>query len=356
MGREDFSEADDLIFDDLTADKTNRKVGYEETNDEELRRLGFDPDKEYAEEFGYSIVLALRGKNVGRRFKRTLFKFGMQLLLTGLALIIIAFQCDSLFSETPYFDDAPYGAPLQSLQYCVSIPAFLFGIVTFQVVRNWASFVTNRDLLASLFKLYLFSIGFLFVFMLWLTSVWLSTFKGTNWRSDGLTLRQIQPYYTASLVFLFPFLVGTAYYLVTIQGLIDEVEKEGDITEPDVDPDDFTDLSDVTFAQAMVLVCAMPCILTMQFMDLIKAVSKAASNHYRDYFPPARKTKRRHICVRFGATFMRMLRECITGRKNIIIQSDEPVQTKAVDLELQDQHVDREEQVGDKWVMGVGEW
>lgn len=350
MGRDGYSEEDELIFDDLTADigtyTKERRPGHEETNDEELKRLGFDPDKEYAEEIGYDLVRSLRGKNVGRRFKRTLFKFALQLLLTCLVLFILACQTDALFSETPYFDKPTYGASLQSLQYCVSFPGMVVGYATFQVVRNWASFVTNRDLLASLFKFYLACIGLLFIFMLWLLMVWCLTFRGTDWGNEELKLilEQIQPYYTASLVFLIPLNLATIYYIVVIQGLIDEVEKEGDITEPDVDPDDVTDLSDVSFAQAMVLICAMPCILSMQCFDCLKAVYKAIMLHYRDYFPAPRKTKRRNIWVRCGATFMRLLRECITGRKNIVIQSEDSVEPKEVDLELQNQHVDREEQ------------
>ena len=166
---------DDLIFDDLTAETRKGGKGADE---EEGGRKGWDPDKEYDGELGYDLVRSLRGKNVGRRFKRTLFKFGLQLFLEGLALFIIACMTDTQFSEIPFFDDVTYGATLQDLAYLVSFPTLFFGFITFKVVQNWASLVTNRELLAALAKLYLLCIFVIFIWTIWLTAVWILTFKG----------------------------------------------------------------------------------------------------------------------------------------------------------------------------------
>jgi hypothetical protein len=38
--------------------------------------LTHSPDAEFEGELGYSLIKALRGKTVGRRLKRNLFKFG----------------------------------------------------------------------------------------------------------------------------------------------------------------------------------------------------------------------------------------------------------------------------------------
>jgi hypothetical protein len=85
---------------------------YEEDNDEESA-LGFDDiskfdpenkerkkqleimarlDEEYEGEWGYALIKALRGKTVGRRLRRKLFKFGFIQLTCGFAMFIIAIQ------------------------------------------------------------------------------------------------------------------------------------------------------------------------------------------------------------------------------------------------------------------------
>ena len=47
-------------------------------------------DREYEGELGYSLVQALRGKNVGRRFKRNLLKLAIVQLICGISLLIIS--------------------------------------------------------------------------------------------------------------------------------------------------------------------------------------------------------------------------------------------------------------------------
>lgn len=49
-------------------------------------------ESEYEGEFGYALIKALRGKSVGRRLKRNIFKFGVFQLLCNFALLIITIQ------------------------------------------------------------------------------------------------------------------------------------------------------------------------------------------------------------------------------------------------------------------------
>ncbi len=51
-----------------------------------------DPEAEYEGEFGYALIKALRGRSVGRRLKRNLFKFGCFLLICNFALLIITIE------------------------------------------------------------------------------------------------------------------------------------------------------------------------------------------------------------------------------------------------------------------------
>jgi hypothetical protein len=49
-------------------------------------------DEEYEGEWGYSLIKALRGKSVGRRLRRKLFKFGFFQLICGFALFVISIE------------------------------------------------------------------------------------------------------------------------------------------------------------------------------------------------------------------------------------------------------------------------
>lgn len=49
-------------------------------------------DEEYEGEWGYSLIKALRGKTVGRRLRRKLFKYGCFQLFCGFALFVISIE------------------------------------------------------------------------------------------------------------------------------------------------------------------------------------------------------------------------------------------------------------------------
>lgn len=49
-------------------------------------------DEQYEGEWGYSLVKAIRGKTVGRRLRRKLFKYGCFQLISGFALLVISVE------------------------------------------------------------------------------------------------------------------------------------------------------------------------------------------------------------------------------------------------------------------------
>lgn len=89
------------------------------------------------------------------------------------------------------------------------------------------------------------------------------------------------PYYITTILFILPLLLVFCFYTMDVSYLTDEIEKGGIIAESNP-PDDTKDLSDVTLIQSCVFVCAMPCILCIQFADLCKAVKRVYDDNYRD--------------------------------------------------------------------------
>jgi hypothetical protein len=128
------------------------------------------------------------------------------------------------------------------------------------------------------------------------------------------------PYYVCMIIFLLPFIAAQAYYTLEISFYIDKVDTGGNITEPDP-PENVMDLSDVSLFQSCIFVCAMPCILAIQCMDLARAVAKAYAKHYKDqpmfsssnkrkekYAPPEEVKRKRRVLRRIWKTLTRWFR------------------------------------------------
>ncbi len=64
-------------------------------------------------------------------------------------------------------------------------------------VKNWASLVTNRNLLASLLRVYMAIFMVIFIFTLWTTCVLFLTFK--NLKNWGVS---------TNLLYIFPYSLG----------------------------------------------------------------------------------------------------------------------------------------------------
>jgi hypothetical protein len=135
-------------------------------------------DEEYEGEWGYGLVKALRGKTVGRRLRRKLFKYGAFQLFCGFPLFMIAIQETQNLQNVSNFTAPLFGgASLTNLTWCVGFPIFLWGIASMAIVRHWASLVTNRKLLSNIMRIYL-GIGILeFILSLWCTCVLFLTYR-----------------------------------------------------------------------------------------------------------------------------------------------------------------------------------
>jgi hypothetical protein len=73
-------------FDDITGlESQDSKIRRRRILEEIQRR----EDEEYANEWGYSVVKALRGNSVGRRLRRKLCKYGTIQVICGFALAIL---------------------------------------------------------------------------------------------------------------------------------------------------------------------------------------------------------------------------------------------------------------------------
>eukprot|EP01031_Cornospumella_fuschlensis_P030156 gene30156-36428_t len=238
-------------------------------------------DEEYEGECGYLLMRALRGKTVGRRLRRKLFKFGLAQLFCGFPLWVMAILETENFTNTSQFDTARFGSSLIALTWCVSFPSFLIGIATMIAFKNWASLVTNRRLLVDLMRIYTAALIIIFILSVWLACAMFLTFRGVNNWGSNVTLQSMLPYYICTLLFLLPYLPILFLYTLDISYLTDEVERGGVIEELDPPPD-AKDMSDVTLVQSFVFVCGMPCIVCIQLCDLVNAVKRAYERHYRD--------------------------------------------------------------------------
>ena len=67
-------------------------------------------DQEYRDNFGYSLIVALRGKTTGRRVKKLIFKFTMYQILFGFPLFIIS--CYLADIRPPDFVEETYGSSI----------------------------------------------------------------------------------------------------------------------------------------------------------------------------------------------------------------------------------------------------
>ena len=100
------------------------------------------------------------------------------LILTQITLFMsCSFHKEENFSRQPQYDNPRYGADLMTLMFCTSILFNAVAIVTLIAVRYWGSLVTNRDLLANMFKVYWYVFCcFLFCMCIWKISQYSSPF------------------------------------------------------------------------------------------------------------------------------------------------------------------------------------
>lgn len=275
-------------------------------------------DDDFKGEMGYTLVRMLRGNTVGRRLKRKLFKLGFVQLTCGAALSVICYLSDYNFSNTAYYDNARYGSKNQTLYYCVSYPCVVIGILSWLCIRYWGSLVTNRGLLTNLFKFYVINIIIHMLLSVWLGVSLVLTFEHIESWDTTITLAQIYPYYISTLIFLSPLVLVTMYYAQSIVKMVDEIEQEGVIAEPEVDLSDTMDLADVTFKQVLVIIFSTPFILLIQLVDFLGVLYRDCFRRY-DASVERRKNRKprtRNCFQRFARRMCRCFRKCVTGNPN----------------------------------------
>ena len=145
------------------------------------------PEEDYENECGYWLIKMFRGRTLGRRLKRELFKLSLFELLTGTVMLILTIVDQANFSVTPYFTISQYGGSLLSLQYTVAFSALTFGFAGILAIKYWASLVTNRELLGKILRIYQFFLVVFFTISLWCLCAIFLTFRNVKWNvSDFL--------------------------------------------------------------------------------------------------------------------------------------------------------------------------
>jgi hypothetical protein len=230
--------------------------------DEEINRA--EADDLLEDECCYCLYKMLRGKSVGRRLKRKLFKFAIAENICGFGIFCITAYEDTRLGSSYYVTTATYGSTLLNLQYAVAFLSLIIGIPTALAVKYWGSMVTNRNLLVKLMYINLLYLFILFVIMIWCVVVLFLTFRGVNWsKADGDNQKFFLPF-IFTILFLCPYIFATPFYIMDFSVLLDDVELNGVISEPDVDPREVKDLSGFNLKQFFAFICAIPLLLLSQ--------------------------------------------------------------------------------------------
>jgi hypothetical protein len=258
LGSDDGREFDD----DLDSTMINQ------SNGDDRPEGWVDPDILYGDELGYWVIMLLRGSTCGRRIKRCVFKLAVAHILANIALIVMAYLEDRLYNSSPYFETSPYGASLHYLMWCTCIPGMFVGFLNVLFLKYWASIVTNRLLFTQMLRILVAAEVICLGFAVWMISVLLLMFDDVKRWNDDLQLSTIFPFYLCTIIFTFPYIAAVAYYTLDITFWMDElVNANGDIKEPNP-PVDVMDLTDVSLNQVLLLVAAMPCLVSVQIFDL----------------------------------------------------------------------------------------
>ena len=221
----------------------------------------------------------LRGQTVGRRIKRCVFKIMVVTFICNIAILVMIYLIDRLYAMSAYFQTSPYGNSLSILMWMTCIPGIFMGVTSFMFLKYWASTVTNRKLFSQLVRIYMVAMIVCILLGSWMIAVLLLMFKEVDRWDTDFQLATIFPFYVCTNIFTWPYLIITFYYTLDISYWMDElVNANGDIAEEDPPPDTI-DLSDVNLNQILMLVFALPCLITVQIMDLIYALFKAVGRY-----------------------------------------------------------------------------
>jgi hypothetical protein len=248
----------------------------------------FDPDLEYGDQCGYPFIKAMRGSSIGRQTKRCIFYLSLVEILYGIPVFIMSVYEDVNLDFVAYFTGYSQGSSLLGLQYGTSFLALFFGTLGMLAARNWATMVTNRELLVNTLNIYQGILLLLLILTIVTIAKIFHVFRNIDWSS--ITGALILPLYICTMICLFPFLFGLAYYLLEISFLSESIHYGADITEPEPLPDHF-DLTGLTLTHICMAVVALPFLAfeqcregaeylwTMAETRVKKGVAKARERH-----------------------------------------------------------------------------
>ena len=322
-------------------------INYDEEYNEQKEKDNND-DEEYSGEIGYWIVKLLRGTTAGRQLKRNIAKFTCYQIAAGIPFIIISAIVERSYNMSIIYTLSKYGASLLNLTYLIAICTLFLALCSILIIRYWASICTNRKLLLEIMRIYIILFIVVLILLVWLWCALFMTFKrvtNIEWTSN-IVYTALFPVYLSTIIFGIPYTIALVYYCLDIWYLIFEIAENGaDIEEPDI-PSDVADLSDVSLKQALFFILVIPCVLSIQFVDLISAICRACSR-YRAYRrkkaaekeEKSIKSKRRSIFERIITTFTKRI-----PFSTSVLPTDDSVSDKYVaNVQLQDMEKGREE-------------
>lgn len=223
-----------------------------------------DPDEEFEGECCFWLLKLLRGRNVGRRLKRKVFKYALVNALVGFSLLCITVYEERKWGLMKYFANSIGIMNLVQLQYFVCITALVISVILLFGVYNWASLVTNKNLLQNLLVI-LMGYGTIQGLMtLYCIVAFFLSFKGVDWENDPAIPRTMLACYIMTIIFIMPYSLCVFLYMLDVSYLSGEIDLRGDISEPEV-PEGTTDLSNVTLRDLCGACIALPCLLCLQF-------------------------------------------------------------------------------------------
>lgn len=269
-------------------------------------------DDIYGDEFGWWIVVMLRGKSTGRRLKRDIFKAGLFQCVCGSVLLSLTAVAYKNFSISPYFASPHFGANLLSLLWLVSVPTCLSGILMMLFVKYWASLVTNRTILLNLMRGTMVIMILLLASTCWCIAVLIKSFQGVRFMSTA-TLRAIFPAYIFINLAIYPLAISLLMYLLDVHYLTEEVELGGEIREPN-GTKNAMDLSRFSMIQVFAFAIAMPVLILYQILDVIRGVLRIIFSQLMVWYSISwrrkeERKKKKGFCGRLWKTIKRLCKE-----------------------------------------------
>jgi hypothetical protein len=277
----------------------------------------FDPDEEYSQECGYSLIQTLRGSSTGRQMKRCLFWLSLYQLAYGVPVFIMSVYEDNNFSSMNYYTAYSSGSSLLGLQYGTSILALIFGLMGFAAVRYWSTMVTNRDLLVNLLVVYQVVLLIMWIMIIVTIAKLFGNFEDIDWK--GFTGQVLLPLYICTIVCLFPYMIALMYYGLDVSFLAEGISYGATIAEPEPLPDHTLDLNGLTMMHLCFAAIALP-LMAMEscrdfaadwffYVDRIVKKKRAESKARGK----ARRKSRKSMFNRVTKTISRMYNEVMKG-------------------------------------------